>query len=420
MKRVLTILLATFAATHLFAQQEKGSETGWSFSPMPIGSYNSDLGLSIGAYSSIFYYGDGTDYPNFIHQFFVTGAWATKGSWFLHGMFDSSALIPGVRVTASLTFRDVSANNFYGFNGIASPFDPMLELNRDTRTAYYTNSRNVLKAAAVFQSKGKGKVNWMGGLVFRRIRLKDFTLSNYDSGNSLYLAYQEAGLIRSDEAGGGNSLELKAGATYDSRDVEIFPGKGLYGELYLNGNFDLSYGKYHYLQLAGQFCHFVPIVFNRLTLAYHLGFQHQLLGEMPFYNLSELSTLRYQIEEYEGLGSRNSIRGFRYNRILAAGYAWSNIELRATVLDFRLFKQDVALVVVPFVDLGVITRHYRLEEQKSLPGFYQQKDLPLMASVGIGGKLHINTNTILSVDFGKALDPQLGFFTISTASTYIF
>ena len=194
----------------------------------------------------------------------------------------------------------------------------------------------------------------------------------------------------------------------------------MYGELYLNGNLDLSHGKYHYMQLVGHFRHFVPIVKNRLTFAYHLGLQHQILGQMPFYHLSELSTLQYQYEEFEGLGSRYSIRGFKYNRIMAAGMAWGNIELRATVLDLTLFKQQVALVLLPFVDLAAITRPFRLEEQQSFPGLYQQKQSLVMVSLGIGGKIHINTNMILGVDFGKALDPQLSAFTISMASTYVF
>ena len=420
MKRVLASLAALLTAVTLLGQEEPAPKKGWGFTPMPDLSYNSDLGLNMGAFCDFFYYGDGTIYPNFYHHIAVAAAWATKGAWYVHGMFDSHTLIPGVRVTASLTYRDASANNFYGFNGIASPFDPLLEMNQETRTAYYNNHKQVIRAVAVVQREGKNQLNWMGGLAFRHIRLQDYNLSNYDSGNSLWLAYQNAGLIRADEAHGGTSLELKGGITYDTRDVELFPGKGLYGELYLNGNIDLAHGKYHYAQLVGHFRHFVPIVFNRLTLAYHIGLQHQLLGEMPYYNLSEISTLLYQYEEYEGLGSRYTIRGYKYDRILAPGIAWANIELRATLVNFNLLKRRISLVLMPFVDLGTITRPYRLEEQKTLPGLYQDRQLPVMVSCGIGGKVHINTNFILGIDFGKALDPQLSDFTIGMHSTYMF
>jgi outer membrane protein assembly factor BamA len=421
MKRVLVSLAVLLAAITLSGQEkESAPKKGWVFTPMPDFSYNSDLGVNLGAFCDFFYYGDGTIYPNFHHHIAVAAAWATKGAWYVHGMFDSHSLVPGARVTASLTFRDASANNFYGFNGIAAPFDETLDANRQTRTAYYNNHKQVIRAAAVAQREGKGQVNWMGGLVFRHIRLQDYDLSNYNSGNSLWLAYQEVGLIRADEAHGGSSLELKGGFTYDTRDVELFPGKGIYGELYLNGNLDLSHKRYHYAQVVAHFRHFVPIIYSRLTLAYHIGLQHQFLGEMPYYNLSEISTLLYQYEEYEGLGSRYTIRGYKYDRILAPGIAWANIELRATCFKFDFLKQHIALILMPFMDLATITRTYRPEEQKALPGLYQDRKVPIMLSGGIGGAIHINANMTLGIDFGKALDPQLNDFTIGMHSTYMF
>ena len=421
MKHVLVSLAVLLAAITLSGQEkESAPKKGWVFTPMPDFSYNSDLGVNLGAFCDFFYYGDGTIYPNFHHHIAVAAAWATKGAWYVHGMFDSHSLVPGARVTASLTFRDASANNFYGFNGIAAPFDETLDANRQTRTAYYNNHKQVIRAAAVAQREGKGQINWMGGLVFRHIRLQDYDLSNYNSGNSLWLAYQEVGLIRADEAGGGTSLELKGGFTYDTRDVELFPGKGIYGELYLNGNLDLSHKRYHYAQMVAHFRHFVPIIYSRLTLAYHIGLQHQFLGEMPYYNLSEISTLLYQYEEYEGLGSRYTIRGYKYDRILAPGIAWANIELRATCFKFDFLKQHIALILMPFMDLATITRTYRPEEQKALPGLYQDRKVPIMLSGGIGGAIHINANMTLGIDFGKALDPQLNDFTIGMHSTYMF
>jgi outer membrane protein assembly factor BamA len=420
MKRVLPSLAAVLVAVSLSAQETSAPKTGWGFTPLPDVGYTSDRGLNLGAFCDFFYYGDGSIYPNFYHHIAVAAAWATKGSWYIHGMFDSKSIIPGARITASLTYRDASASTFYGFNGIASPFDPSLEQNTTTRTAYYNNHRQVIRAAAVLQREGKGQINWMGGLVLRHVRLQDYDLRNYDSGNSLWLAYQSAGLIRADEAHGGTSLELKGGFTYDTRDVELFPGKGLYAELYLNGGFDLSHKRYHYAQVVGHVRYFVPIIFNRLTLACHIGLQHQFLGEMPYYSLSEIATLLYQYEENEGLGSRYTLRGYKYGRIVAPGLVWSNIELRTTVVNFNFLKQDVSLVLYPFVDLAAITRTYRLEEQKKLPELYQDRQLPIMVSAGIGGKVHVNANLKLGIDLAKALDPQLSDFTIGMSSTYLF
>ena len=424
MKEFFFAGIAALACFMAAAQEEP--KTGWVFTPFPDVSYNSDIGLNLGGFCDFFYYGDGTDYPNFQHHIALCGAWATKGSWYLHGMFDSKTLVRGARVTGSLTYRDASMNNFYGFNGLHSPYFREMDLHAETREAYYTDHRQVIRAAATFQKPLEGKLNWMAGTVFRHIRISDFDLKNYDNAETLYRDYRMAGLIREDEAGGGNSLEARIGLTYDSRDVEWVPNRGMYWEAYVNGNADLSHKKYHYAQFVGHFRHYVPIIFGRLTFAYHLGLQHQFAGEMPWYNLNEISNLIYQYEEYEGIGSRYTVRGFLYDRIMAAGYAWGNFELRAKVLQFNLFKQHFDLVINPFFDAAAITRQFRPDEHQK-KGFiadanqlWQDATEMIHCSAGIGGKIHMNTNFILSLEVGKGFNPQLSDLTVAMATTYMF
>jgi len=420
MKR--TLLTGLLAVCTLLAQAEGKPKTGWVFTPMPNISYNSDVGLLLGAFSDFFYYGDGTVYPNFLHHGSISAAFATKGSWYIHGMFESVSLIPGLRVSASATYRDDRVNNFYGFNGIASPFYPELELNKETRTAWYTNNRRLLRFAAAAQGSITGNLHWMGGLVFRHVMMDDFSLKNYDSGKSLYLYYHSRGLIRDDEFKGGTSLELKGGITFDTRDVELFPSKGLYAELYLVGNGDLKQWRYNYLQLVAHWKQFVTIIPDWLIAAFHVGLQQTLAGEIPFYNLNELATISYPYEENCGFGSRYSVRGFRLNRIAAAGYAWSNFEFRVIPIKFNLFKQYFEIVFNPFLDMVSITKTYRQEEMMyNLPTtWYLDEKRPMMASAGMGVKLHMNTNFILSVDIGKGFDPQLSDLFVGMATTYVF
>ena len=425
MKKLL-ITAMTLILTVLQAAAQEEPKTGWVFTPFPDVSYNSDIGLNLGGFCDFFYYGDGTDYPNFQHHIAVCGAWATKGSWYLHGMFDSKTLVPDARVTASLTYRDASMNNFYGFNGLHSPYFWENDLNTDTRRAYYTDHRQVIRAAATFQKPLRGRLNWMAGTVLRNIRISDFDLKNYDNAVTLYRDYRNLDLIHEDEAGGGTSLEGRIGLTYDSRDIEWVPNKGMYWEAYVNGNVDLSHRQYHYAQFVGHFRHYVPIVFGRLTFAYHLGLQHQFAGQMPWYNLNEISNLIYQYEEYEGIGSRYTVRGFLYDRIMAAGYAWGNFELRAKLFQFNLFKQHFDFVVNPFFDAATITRYFRLEEHmkmKALTDFrsiWQDATEKYHCSAGLGAKIHMNTNFMISVEVGKAFNPQLADLTVAMATTYLF
>ena len=423
MKRLVLSLVLSLAALSALAQEEP--RTGWSFVPMPNISYNTDIGLNLGAFCDFFYYGDGTVYPNFQHHISVAGAWATKGSWYLHGMFESSALIPGIRFNASVTWRDAYVNNFYGFNGITSPFYPELELNAGTRTAWYTNHRRFVRLATTLEGSLGVPLKWIGGLVFRHVMISDFDLQNYDSGKSLYLEYIGRDLIHADESGGGTSLELKAGILFDTRDVELAPTRGIFAEAYLLENADLSRWRYNYAQAVLHWRHYLPLGSDRIVFAYHIGLQHTFAGELPFYNLNEIATLNYQYEECSGLGSRYTVRGYRYNRIAAAGYAWGNFEFRITPFRFTLWGRRVDLVLNPFLDLAAITKNYRLEKQQQVLMddaicICQNRRLPVMASAGCGAKLHMNTNFILSVDVGKAFDPQLSDWMIGMGTTYVF
>ena len=118
MKRQLIVLAALLSLGSAAFAQEK-PKTGWRFTPMPNLGYSSDIGVTLGVYSDFYYYGDGSAYPNFLHHAGFAAAYTTKGSWYAHAYFDSPALIPGVRINATLTYRDALVNNFYGFNGIA-------------------------------------------------------------------------------------------------------------------------------------------------------------------------------------------------------------------------------------------------------------------------------------------------------------
>lgn len=418
MRRVVLCMVA--ALSLLAAHGQEKPVQGWVFTPMPNLGFSTDTGVTLGAYSDFFYYGDGSCYPNFLHHAGISAAYATKGSWYVHAYFESPSLVDGLRVSATATYRDAMVNNFFGFNGIASPYVAALDMNAQDRIAWYTNRKRFFRASASVQGDIAGRLFWMGGAVFRRTHISDFSLERYDSGHSLYLAYRDAGLIRQDEASGGSSLELKGGLLYDSRDVELSPGRGAYGELYLLANGDLGRWKYNYGQLVAHFRHYLSLVPERIIFAYHLGLQHQLWGEMPFYYLNEIASVFYAYDEISGLGSRLTVRGLRYNRIAAAGYAWGNFELRLIPFRFHLWGRDINIILNPFADVCAITRNYRLPEQMQLPAFYQERRLPVMAALGLGGKLQMNTNFILSLDVGRGLEPQLSEWTVGMATTYVF
>ena len=139
---------------------------------------------------------------------------------------------------------------------------------------------------------------------------------------------------------------------------------------------------------------------------------------------------------YEGLGGANSLRGIMRNRILANGFAYANIELRAKVVKFDIGKQHFYIGLAPFFDLGVITQPYELDEEGIKAAYNADTDplklpldnyfsmkmvdddvlntqvlnkdkvyMPHMAA-GVGLKVAMNENFVLSVDWAMALNKQ--------------
>ena len=109
----VTVLLAGMAA---FAQ-EKEMKTGWSMGILPCATYSTDNGLQYGAFGDVYYYGDGSTYPDPLHKISWEASHFTKGRTRLYLAYDSKYLVPGMRFNASVTYVDDPMYNFWGFNG---------------------------------------------------------------------------------------------------------------------------------------------------------------------------------------------------------------------------------------------------------------------------------------------------------------
>ena len=185
---------------------------------------------------------------------------------------------------------------------------------------------------------------------------------------SLFKTYVDLGIIPEDEANGGKHLDLKAGIVYDTRDHENNPKRGTNMELYLFGAPALFEGTKPYLNLAFHFKQFYPLN-ERIVFGYHLAYQGNIAGDMPFYMLQTIPSINMKQINSEGLGSTCTLRGTTSNRIMADGYAWFNTEIRIPFVRFDFIKQHFQLVVNPFLDGGYVVQPYKLDEQKKWSNF---------------------------------------------------
>ena len=415
MKRFLLASLALLSSCSLFllsAQEEKEVKKGWSFGILPAASYNNDNGLQLGAFGDVYYYGDGSTYPDPLHKICWEASHFLKGKTRLYLAYDSKYLVPGMRVNASVTYLDDPMYNFWGFNGPAALTDYDLWANRETMIDYYGMGRSMFRILANVQGRIAGPLNWAAGINFWNWKLGDMrTKTGYDLEQTLYRDYLALGAISPEEKDGGNSLEINAGLVFDTRDIEAAPSRGVWAEAYLNGN---VIGQ-RYLKACTYFRHYIDIPVHMKAgdpvFAYRLAWQQTIAGETPFYMIQNVPLLVQRNMISEGFGSSNTIRCIRENRILAEGMAWMNAEVRVKLVNFKLFNQYFYVAVNPFFDAGVVTKTYRPdaffpqeEPQMSRPLgeiYDSARAGDVITSAGAGLKVAMNQNFVVSLELGK-------------------
>ena len=457
-------MLPIFAAKKEKVQQVdslgRTIKTGWNFGVLPSVAFDADLGFQGGALTNIYYYGDGSQYPEYIHSLYAEAAYTTKNYGIFRVNYDSKYLIPKHRLTLDATYQPDAMCDFYGFNGYQSVYnqdfhkwkkDPakMGVLEDYQSRAFYKYKRDLFRFAADVEGTIWKNIKWNAGLgvlgymidecdiemLNGKKNVYDPTQNRYEQKamdkniEGMYEKYVKWGLIDQAEAKGGWHPYLRAGLTYDSRDQRTCPTKGIYADAFFT--YSAAFGdqvEYNHLKFNVNFRHYVPVYRDRVTFAYRLGAQNTIAGNSPFYMNTYLNTLFIQRVMYEGLGGANSLRGIMRNRVLANGFAYANIEMRCKLAKFDIGKQHFYIGLAPFFDLGVITQPYTLPNDvvqkytddadplKLDLGDYFMLDsngnidqskvyMPHMAA-GLGLKVAMNENFVLSVDWAMALDKQ--------------
>ena len=467
---VLPIVAAKKAKVQQVDSLGRKIKTGWNFGALPSVAFDADLGFQGGALANIYYYGDGSQYPEYIHSLYAEAAYTTKNYGIFRVNYDSKYLIPKHRLTIDATYQPDAMCDFYGFNGYQSIYNQSLhkwnknpeKMDIDTyqSRAFYKYKRNLFRFAADIEGTIWKNIKWNAGVGVLGYMIGECDIDMLNGKNEfdpniplgeqkamnenvegLYEKYVKWGLIDQAEAKGGWHPYLRAGITYDSRDQRTCPTKGIYADAFFT--YTAAFGEqaaagYNHLQFNFNFRHYVPVYRDRVTFAYRIGTQNNIAGKSPFYMNTYLNTLFIQRVMYEGLGGANSLRGIMRNRILANGFAYANVELRCKVAKFDIGRQHFYIGLAPFFDLGVITQPYELDEEALNRAYAADTDplkLPLSSyfatvkncwsetgtttedidltktyfphmAAGLGLKAAMNENFVLSVDWAMALDKQ--------------
>lgn len=422
-----TILLAALLACSTIMAQDTvlNIRKGWTFGVLPCLSYDADLGFQYGALTNIYYFGDGSTYPEYLHSLYAEASYTTTNYGLFRLSYDSKFLIPNHRLSVDMTYLPDKMCDFYGFNGDATVYHPEWTNNENSdyiTRGYYKMQRDLFRLCADLQGTIQGSWKWNvgAGLLNYTIDRLDFDGLNKNKSvekqlrdtTTLYDRYVALGLIADEEKNGGFNPYVHAGVTFDTRNRQQNPKEGIHADAFLH--YTAAFGQqsaYNSLLFNASWRHYVPVVDNRIIFAYRLGTQLNVAGHTPFYVNTYLNQLYLQRVLCEGLGGGNSIRGIMRNRILSDGFAFANVELRLQVAKFKIGKELFYIGLNPFMDGGMVVQDRDMSALNGIanPGADFNLDATtrnIHLSAGCGLKVAMNDNFVLSVDWATALNEQ--------------
>jgi len=435
-------LLAQDADSTSSKNQEK-VKTGFNLGGVPVVAYDSDIGFKYGALLNLYWYGDGSRYPQYDHSLYVEWSRTTKGNGINQITYETDKLIPGIRSLFEISYLTEKALDFYGFNGYQAVYDLDFEQEGmdqfgNANRLFYRHSRNLLRIKADFQGEITGqKFRWLGGIAYYGNAIDSVDIDGLNEGetedllskNSLYGYYVDKGMIKPDQIHGGKHTILKGGLVYDTRDNEPNPFTGVWSEMQLHyAPAFLSDTDYGYARIVLTHRQYFTLIPEWMNLAYRLSYQGKIAGEMPFYMMPFHFQTAPKLTR-DGVGGSKTVRGVRRNRIVGDGFAFGNLELRGKILRTSLFKQNFYIALSAFVDAGMVTQKYDFDTSglsDPLPGDFPAQIVDLNAKeiphVGFGGGIHfaLNQNFIVTADYGFAAKKEDGSTGLYINLNYLF
>ena len=444
---LLFILFAPCLHAEMVADSVKSNskkdkiKKGWNFGGLPILAYDSDMGLQYGALANIYYYGDGSTYPQYFHSFYFEVSRYTKGTGINQFFFDSKKLIPKIRVTADVTYLTEKALNFYGFNGYQSVYNHAWENDKSDSLTYktrmfYRYQRDLLRIGASFQGKFISKnFLWLAGFTYMNIRTGPVNVDNLNKGVAqskklphvpgLYDDYVHWGILGKDSTGGINNF-VKLGLIYDTRDNEPNPMHGLWDEVIMAAAPGIiGDGHYSFIKLSLIHRQYFTLCKDLLSFVYRIGYQGTIAGTCPFYLQNYMLNSFSQTTTIDGLGGSQTLRGILRNRVVGDGEVFGNAEFRWKFVRFYWIKQNFYLALNAFADAGMVVQPIAINKS-GIPAsvdqslyFSSDKESPHLA-VGGGFRIVMNQNFIICADYGQAMDTRDGSNGIYVGLGYLF
>ena len=465
MKRlVLSILTVLLVCSTAEAKKEKKDvtynekgeiiKTGTNFGPLPVVAFDADRGFQFGALLNLYNFGNGDTYPNPKSQWYFEASAYTKesaiNSYKFIVNYDNKTLIPGVRLSICTGYYKDAALDFYGFNGYQSNYDmDMLkptfhfddteegnDLLKDFEKkgsmpkGFYRYGRDLIKAKIDFTGEILKNFYWEAGYHFAWNKTGSFHPDGYSvldnpadqalyipGGTTLFDLYKAWGIIPEDQANGGLISSLRFGLMYDSRNIENNPTKGIWAEAHVIAAPKWLGTSHEHYKYCATFRHYVPVVQDKLTFAYRLGYQGTFGNSSPWYSLPFYTNMGIKADN-DGFGGYRTVRGLMLNRVQGLDTGFFNVELRWKFIDFKLWKQNIAFAVSGFCDGAHVFRGYDMTLRPELSAtaaqtalynkfVFDRKD-GFHGAAGAGLRFIMNQNFIVAFEYARCFNKQDG------------
>jgi hypothetical protein len=418
-------------------KKEEKIKQGWSFSGFPFLTFDSDLGLQIGALANLYDYGDGSRYPMYDHSLYVEASWFTKGSGIFSFRYDSDRLIKGIRTSLDITYIPDQAYHFFGYNGYEAIYNKPWVTEGDEAyktTLFYRYKREFFRFKVDLQGKiTDRRFQWLAGFDFYNIWTASIDRDRFDIADSvpvLFDQYKAWGIIPESEWNGGRFTVFKGGLVYDSRDNEPNPGRGIWTEVILAGapkfTSNMEQG---FLKLAITHRQYFTLVKKKLTFAYRLAYQGTIAGYTPSYAQVLMYYARMTGAYNEGLGGGRTLRGVIRNRVIGDGWVMGNFEFRWRFYNFVLANQNWYLAlsanfdsgrVVQFIDVESKTEDITYPPGESKEDYFNFGNEGFHNAAGAGFYIGWNENFIVRVNYAMAFDEQDGNSGLYIGLNFVF
>lgn len=398
----------------LARKPEAGHVTGF-----PLAAYSVDFGFGTGA--RVYYYWNGrrddlrfATMP-YVHRVFVQAFGSTGGIQYHWLDYDGPALFHSAfRPRSQLVFaRDTSTNYFGAAAGSALRF-PGAPDSFGSYDAYTAAQRRVVDgvaytkydkvdvllptwSASIERSFFNNHARVLAGFGVSYARVRDYTgkpVEALDAAGTATRAPQAPTRFREDcDAGrlvgcaGGRDNYLRIGASYDTRDFEPDPNRGVFVDAEIDVGTAALASEYDYVRgVIAARGYWSPIPDRAdLVVAGRALALVQSEGT-PFFTMAMIP---FAEDPHYGLGGHRTMRGFRQNRFVDHVESAITGELRWTFARTKVRRQQLAFIAVPFVDVGRV--------------FDRLRDVTLRGwrpSAGGAFRISWNLATLVTFDYG--------------------